>query len=171
MATEGGVKKALLVGNGPSILDAPMGSTIDAFDGTVVRFNEFILEPVECTGTRTDVWIICWASHRAVYGMHPELAFGHTKVPRHIQYKDRETRFRSTGIAAMYWFLEQGYEVVLHGFDHFDLERRKSYFDHDRGTWLCKDYMRGGKRPCHNKDREMVEEVIAEGQPVRYLNA
>lgn len=154
---------ALLVGNGPSILDKPFGVLIDAFDGVVVRFNEFVLKPAAHTGTRTDLWVIAHRSHN-IENMHPGLRHKIARVPRHIQYKDAETRFRSTGVAAMFWFLEEGFEVKLHGFDHFNPGRRVHYYPHDRGWDLCVG--RG-----HPKDREMVQEVIREGKPVTYFNA
>lgn len=45
----------IIIGNGTSILDKPLGEVIDAFD-TVVRMNMFYLTPVEYTGTKTTVW-------------------------------------------------------------------------------------------------------------------
>jgi hypothetical protein len=131
---------------------------IDEFDGEVVRFNEFVLEPVEYTGTRTDVWIIARKSH-AIADLHPTLVNKVVKVPAHIQYEGKEERFRSTGVAAMYWYLERGYEVVLHGFDHFDPDRPRHYYE---------DTV---KLPTeHHHDREMVMEAIANGKPVEYLD-
>ena len=161
------MKEALLVGNGPSILDKPLGSVIDAFPGEVVRFNEFILEPAEYTGTRTDVWVIAHRSH-SIENMHPDLVSRIAQVPRRVQYRNRRRRFRSTGIAAMFWYLREGYEVVLYGFDHFALDRRKNYYDHDKGNMLCREYVAG--KPYHDKDKEMVEEAIKAGRPVSYLH-
>ena len=45
----------IVVGNGPSVLDKPLGKEIDKFD-TVVRLNYFEFEPVECTGEKIDIW-------------------------------------------------------------------------------------------------------------------
>lgn len=46
----------VLVGNGPSVLTAENGSTIDAFD-EIVRFNRYHLQGFEKhTGTRTTLW-------------------------------------------------------------------------------------------------------------------
>ena len=78
------MKRVLLVGNGPSILDKPMGHDIDTFDGEVVRFNEFVLEPAEYTGTRTDLWLIAHKSH-PVQNMHPDLVNKIARVPKEIQ--------------------------------------------------------------------------------------
>lgn len=48
--------KVVLVGNGPSLLQATNGSVIDKFD-EVVRFNRFKLRGFEPhTGTRTTLW-------------------------------------------------------------------------------------------------------------------
>lgn len=161
--------KALLIGNGPSILENPLGESIDTFQGIVVRFNEFVCSPATCTGTRTDMWIICRTSHSAVYKMHPEIGIKPKKVPKHIQYYEKETRFRSTGIGAMFWFLDQGYSVYLYGFDHFHPEKRLHYFDHDRGKMLCKEYTNGGRKQYHSHDQELVLEAINNGLPVRYF--
>jgi hypothetical protein len=157
------MKQVLLVGNGPSILDKPLGGAIDAFDGEVVRFNEFVLDPVEYTGVRTDTWIIAHKSH-PIEHMHPELFSKIVRVPKEIQYLNKDTRLRSTGVAAVFWFLTMGYEVVLHGFNHFDPEKRLHYFDHDRGCELVKNVK------THPHDRALVEEAVADGMPVRYFD-
>jgi hypothetical protein len=78
-------RRVLLIGNGPSILDHPVGQQIDAFNGPVVRFNEFVLVPVEYTGTRTDLWVICPKS-KPVDHYHPDLVHLMVKVPMRIQY-------------------------------------------------------------------------------------
>ena len=156
------MKRVLLVGNGPSVLDKPLGHVIDAFDGLVVRFNEFILDPAAYTGLRTDVWIVAHKSHD-VTALHPELADKLTRVPKEIQYKDKDEKLRSTGVAAMFWFLGMGYEVVLHGFDHFAPEERLHYFDHDRGSELSKNVK------VHYHDQKLVEDALLDGNPVRYL--
>jgi len=166
--------QVLLIGNGPSILGNPYGPLIDAFDGPVVRFNEFILEPVEYTGTRTDLWVICPRS-KPVAHFNPTLAHLITKVPLRIQYYGMDLRdinkkrgsnnphtTRSTGIATMFWCLEEGYAVVLHGFDHFAPDRPVHYYPHDRGFNIC------GQRG-HKKDEEMVKQAIADDKPVTYL--
>ena len=45
----------LIIGNGPSVLDEPLGALIDTF-GTVVRLNQFSTAEREYTGIKTDVW-------------------------------------------------------------------------------------------------------------------
>ncbi len=152
------MKEVLLVGCGPSILDKPMGRAIDSFSGQVVRFNEFVLEPEECTGTRTDMWIWARKSHNIIH-LHPELEHLVVRVPAHIQYAGKKDRFRSTGVAAMYWFLGQGSSVVLHGFDHFNPDRPRHYYE---------DEMR--LPTDHMHDKEMVEEAVSKGLPVSYLD-
>lgn len=147
--------KVLLIGNGPSILDRPLGTEIDAFDGPIVRFNEFILEPEECTGTKTDLWVICWKSHDVTH-MHPELVHLITRVPKRIQYFEKEKRFRSTGVATMFWCLEAGYSAYLHGFDHFDRSKPWHYFTHDKG------------KPGHEHDAEIVGEAMENGYKIQY---
>lgn len=167
-------RRVLLIGNGPSILDHPAGQEIDAFNGPVVRFNEFVLEPVEYTGTRTDLWVICPKSHDVRF-MHPDLVHLMVKVPMRIQYYGVDPKeidkhrgcqnphdTRSTGIATMFWCLEEGYEVVLHGFDHFAPDKLVHYYAHDRGFDIC------GQRG-HKKDKEIVEQAIIEGEPVSYM--
>jgi len=72
----------VVVGNGPSLLEAELGDSIDRFS-TVVRFNEYRTEPPldKHVGTKTDVWFACGnyqntkehAESREITWRHPSL--------------------------------------------------------------------------------------------------
>lgn len=47
----------MIIGNGPSILDRPLGKVIDSFD-TVIRLNRFSTKEVAHTGRKIDVWAV-----------------------------------------------------------------------------------------------------------------
>ena len=55
--------KAVIVGNGPSLLEKENGTVIDSFD-VVVRFNNFKTKGFEKhTGTKTNYWFNTISNH------------------------------------------------------------------------------------------------------------
>ncbi len=152
MARKGAV---LLIGNGPSVLDRELGSIIDSGDWSVGRFNRFQLEPVECTGTRVDWWIIAEARLRVFdLQQNPQARL----LPLRTRRGRGNYARKSTGIAAMQHFLHRGNSVVLHGFDHFDPSRPMHYYDTTERM-----------RPEHKHDKVRVDKSIARGYEVSYL--
>jgi len=153
-------RRVLLVGNGPSIVGKPMGKAIDAFDGAVVRFNRFVLEPVECTGTRVDLWIRSRLSGDLRAHVNPDIRHLIAGLPEEIRKSWKTSRrkwFLSNGLLTIHWALNEGHEVVLHGFDHFDRNRKLHYFEEK--PWKLD----------HIKDRDAVIALLEEGKPVSYL--
>ena len=64
----------ILVGNGPSILKAPIGDKVDAFD-VVVRINQFSTEQAKYTGKKLTTWFtdrwfdgdfVDWSQHPSI---------------------------------------------------------------------------------------------------------
>ncbi len=133
--------RILLIGNGPSALAKDLGSEIDAFDGKVVRFNDFRIEGYEDKlGKRTDIWIttsaygphlrnnfhdvhvMTWAtdreckSHLDVKKWYPNTE----KYSAKLIDKTREIMgfsAPSTGAVAVQFY--EGHEIYIYGFDFF----------------------------------------------------
>ncbi len=149
--------KVLLVGNGPSITDKPLGAVIDAFDGPVVRFNRFQLKPVECTGKRADLWVVRYSFTTDGLAQWPEhdkeRAHLLTRYPRDLRFDDKG-RKHSSGVATMLWCLREGFEVALHGFDHFREDRPVHYYPYHLVE-------------THPQDKETVGRYIQDGYPIR----
>jgi hypothetical protein len=135
------VATVLVVGNGPSVLDKPLGKQIDQMP-EVVRLNKFTTTKPEFTGKRTTWWVFpepLWAQMRQhVAGplelgvtvtqdprhnapRHPPMVWTGTvvKVPMEVTRKlmDRYNIWPTTGLVAIQHFLGCGYNVVIHGFD------------------------------------------------------
>ncbi len=147
----------LLVGNGPSILDNQWGHIIDAWDGEVVRFNRFVLEPEECTGTKAEWWFT--SAHKTSWRHNPEKHPDLIWVPA-LSTMGKSKRYRSkesSGVSAIRFFIDRGDSVVLHGFDHFDLGRRMHYWDNEPMKYT------------HRHDKQRVEDMIAKGKDIQYL--
>ena len=153
--------KVLLVGNGPSITDNPFGAIIDAFDGPVVRFNRFQLKPVECTGTRVDLWVVRYSFTTNGIDKWPDhdRARAHllTRFPKDLRFDDKG-RKHSTGVATMLWCLREGFTVTLHGFDHFRADRPVHYYPYHLVE-------------THPQDKETVEHAIKHGSQITYFGA
>ncbi len=138
-------RKALLMGNGPSIMDNKLGNAIDSFDGTVVRLNNFMIAGYEANvGTRCDLWITArsweWGKDKFL-----RAHFQHRRVvvPRHIPREG--VGLRCTGVIAAIWLLELGCEVVLYGFDHHRTDRPHHYYSPELE-----------KNPVHACDRKEI---------------
>lgn len=66
-------QRILLIGNGPSVLNAPLGAEIDKFD-KVIRVNDWVTEGYEeFTGTKTDFWITGGSSRTIIKERDPSI--------------------------------------------------------------------------------------------------
>lgn len=150
----------LIVGNGSSVLDQPLGSQIDAFDH-VVRFNSFKTKGLEeWTGSRTDTWFTCnlhhinnsfkeiiwhsWEKDEKKDKNFAKLKSKHshsTKLPRDqvektIKEFPRGIDYRSpsTGLLAIHHFLNKESKISLHGFDWWSRSKHHYADNEARGT-------------------------------------
>ncbi len=138
----------LLIGNGPSALSQEMGATIDAFDGTVVRFNHYLTHGFEThVGTRTDVWATVGPYSEAVTHQHIErwwvqldssgskepsrIALGCERLPAgwNLIARRQGVYYPSSGLALAAYLLEGGHRIVIWGFDFMNTERKHHYGD------------------------------------------
>lgn len=151
--------RVILIGNGTSVLDNPLGQKVDEFD-TVVRFNSFkTIGLEEFTGKRTDIWVTCVAHNKHMKNINDFkrvivhswtkranecLLFKKIKDKRTDAYKiengpinrlvNKGVKDPSTGLIAIEYFLETNAEVYLHGFDWWDRERHHYADSEKRGT-------------------------------------
>jgi len=143
----------ILVGNGSSIKDKENGALIDSFD-TVVRFNSFKTEGYELyTGKKTDVWF-------TVNQFHIKKIESYNKVYTHSWEKNEDKceltkcirkyanakkidhdlilsmpiKAPSTGLIAIYYFIEKYGSVTITGFDWWDREEHHYGDKEARGT-------------------------------------
>ena len=135
----------LLVGNGPSILSKQVGKIIDSFP-IICRFNAFKTIGYEkYTGTKTDVWITCLIDevikenhfkYKKVYFPLCQQRFIDLQknipnsecFPAYIYNKASAINngywfYPSSGLLASVFFIEQGYDIILHGFDFFQTQK------------------------------------------------
>ena len=143
-------KKVLLVGNGTSILDKELGEKIDSFD-TVVRFNSYTTKGYEkYTGTKTDIWFTCMDKHLKNINDYKQVIvhnwFNESNCNLFNKLKNKrsditkvstinyhELKAPSTGLIAIDYFLNDNYEVYLHGFDWWDREKHHYADEEIRG--------------------------------------
>lgn len=143
-------KKVLLVGNGTSILDKELGEKIDTFD-TVVRFNSYTTKGYEkYTGTKTDIWFTCMDKHLNKVNDYNQVIvhswFNEDECELFKKLKNKrsditkikninyhELKAPSTGLIAIDYFLNDNYEVYLHGFDWWDREKHHYADEEIRG--------------------------------------
>lgn len=137
-------KQILLIGNGPSVLEHEFGKIIDE-QPLVCRFNAFILKGYEkYVGTKCDIWVSCTGEEhvREKCDIFDKIYFPLSQ-PRYI---DRAKRFKnveciphsvylkasmmlgeyfypSSGLLASIFFIDNEYDVLLHGFDFFQKEK------------------------------------------------
>lgn len=168
--------ECLVVGNGPSVLDTPLGNIIDSF-GAVVRINNFVTEGMEAiVGRRTDIWVHNAGplirprncdSFRRVVGCTPLFdRFSdtcHEYIARECidAIRDRfspleGSKFPSTGLFTIGYLLTRHDRVFIHGFDHF-APGRHHYFE------------TGGDPSPHSQlaEKKFVESWILERKVIR----
>lgn len=154
-------RSVILVGNGPSATQQRHGRLVDEFE-TVCRFNNFTTGGFEpAVGVKTDVWAVCDGNIRPrnqkefrqvlfcvplvrhdrpeSWDWRPDEPF--VLIPREVAEEvNRETGAReniwpSTGVLALAHFLRLTDVVVIHGFDHFGLDRHHYYPSKDK-NWF-----------------------------------
>lgn len=177
------VKRILLVANGPGALDQEGGEKIDAFEGWVCRFNWYETEGWEkYVGTRTDVWVtidsyaaLIRRSYKKVYhhawredetptpalGLIQEFNPSADFIPLKAVEEAKEAMggTPSTGAIAAWFFLRQGYEVWIYGFDFLDPSRKHHYMhDEERGAYLK------GTLHKHEFEKPFFEKLIRAGK-------
>lgn len=157
----------LLIGNGPSALSKPMGYEIDSFNGTVVRFNHYMTAGItKFVGSRTDAWVCVSLflnriqyPYRQVYyvKVSDEIEGEAEKIQNALEFKSPVTvidhkwkalccarmgyGWASAGAIATEYFLRNGYNVYLYGFDFMQPNRAHHYGDAgQRGPWHSPEY-------------------------------
>jgi 2-polyprenyl-3-methyl-5-hydroxy-6-metoxy-1,4-benzoquinol methylase len=132
--------RVLLIGNGVSALAKEMGAQIDAFEDKVVRFNGYSTRRYEkWVGTRTDIWFtttlyksefdsnqlrFCPETYYVTqrFDEPTEKSMARIKANRFPvenfkKAMDKVGVFPSSGLLVTEFFLEQGHQVYLWGFD------------------------------------------------------
>jgi hypothetical protein len=164
----------IIVGNGSSLLNSNNGHKIDSFN-TVVRFNSFKIKGFEKdVGTRTDIWFTVNGAHiNDINNFTTVIAHSWEWDPNRCKMFQRLLAKRSdcikisrdfvrnnvaihgpsTGIIAIFWFLERYDSLTLTGFDWWDCKKHH-YGDREaRGT-------------LHNprKEFEIINSFVKEGR-------
>lgn len=137
------MKEILLIGNGPSCLNHHYGELIDSHD-IVVRFNNFEIKSFEkFVGTKTNYWVKTMMSSNhdnfkfdKKFFVYPSVVSpggerltqltndGYEVVPVSFYNKinkliNKNNSWATTGLVMIYYFIEKGYLVKIHGFDFF----------------------------------------------------
>lgn len=134
----------LLIGNGPSILNNEIGNIIDSHN-LICRFNAFKIDGYEkYTGIKTDIWVTClidnvikqnYNKYKFVYFplqqkryLELEKIIPNSKCFPHSIYTKASMLngkyfYPSSGLLACIYFIENGYDVIIHGFDHFQSQK------------------------------------------------
>jgi hypothetical protein len=143
----------ILVGNGTSLKDNKNGLLIDSFD-EVVRFNSYKIKGhEEYTGAKTDIWFTVNRGHikdiytyKYVYTHSWEKNESKCKITSYIrEYVKAEkinhhlilsipVKAPSTGLIAIYYFIEKYGFVTITGFDWWDREEHHYGDTEVRGT-------------------------------------
>lgn len=145
----------IIVGNGSSLLNSNNGDKIDSFN-TVVRFNSFKIKGFEKdVGTKTDIWFTVngahikdintfsqviahsWEWNPSRCKMYNRLLAKRSdciKIDRDFVKNNIKLSGPSTGLIAIYWFLNRYKSLTLTGFDWWD-RKEHHYGDREiRGT-------------------------------------
>jgi hypothetical protein len=145
----------LLIGNGPSVMDYEAGDIIDKHP-CVCRFNAFKINGYEkYVGTKFDFWVTCleeevvrrWKIQpKKIYWPLSQQKFvdrigrfpGSECFPQSVYVKASTILgkyfYPSSGLLAVTYFSDLGYDVVLYGFDFFQREKHHYCDDQPRGT-------------------------------------
>jgi len=180
--------KILLIANGPAALSKNIGTQIDAFDGQVVRFNSYVTSGFkQQVGSRTDIWFTVAVFSPPLNDEHKKRLFfswaTDEKTQKEIDYikayriplavgkktvDDMGFDHPSTGAIATTYFLAQGHEVWIWGFDFLSTQRRHHYSSdaQKRGVWhdglaewrFFNELIRQGK--IHTFGRDPAKESI-----------
>lgn len=168
----------LLIGNGPSVLKYEVGKSIDQYP-LVCRFNSFKLEKYEkYVGTKCDIWVTCIGergikSHQHLFKkIYFPLVQKHYLellkiipnsecIPHEIYLKTSKINgkyfYPSSGLLASVFFIDQGYDVILHGFDFFQGTQHHYGDNQQRG-------------PNHSPENELIAfNKLLSDKKVRFL--
>jgi hypothetical protein len=151
------MKKIIVIGNGPSVLDKPKGQFVDQFD-IVTRFNNFKTEGYEkYVGSKTNYWFT-W------HPFKPQSENKYDKVYFHswVKNKDNDNNYYntlkiyptntiivdhsilpeirkiipeypnnafSTGLIALHLLLKEYSEITIYGFDWWENRELHHYND------------------------------------------
>jgi len=143
----------ILVGNGSSLLDKDNGALIDSYN-TVVRFNSYKIEGFEKhTGIKTNIWFTVNKGHIKEVNIY-EYVYTHSwerhehkcqltqDIKKYVPVKKIDynlidsipIKHPSTGLIAIYYFIETYGFVTITGFDWWD-KKEHHYGDKEvRGT-------------------------------------
>ena len=147
------MSEIIIVGNGSSILDNNNGDVIDSFNN-VVRFNSYKTKGFENhTGAKTDIWFTVNKTHikeakeyKKVYVHSWEHSELKCKITQDIRkevdaikidkdfIKTIPIKCPSTGLIAIYYFIEKYGSVTITGFDWWDREEHHYGDKEVRGT-------------------------------------
>lgn len=156
------IERALLIGNGPSVLDYDAGELIDSFNGFVCRFNHCPTKGREKQiGTRTDIWFTTgpnplgkslgqvatvyhtwskdkrdngYAQVQAVLGEDKALGYVFEHAIANAQLA-AGVDWPSTGLIVAVYMVESGNLVCIHGFDHSTKQYAFNQADHKNHDW------------------------------------
>jgi hypothetical protein len=138
----------LLIGNGPSALAFPVGASVDAFDGKVVRFNHYLTKGYEkFVGKRTDIWATVSgypegfsSQHEQRWWLQLSTQVEHEQVRMRLGCQHMPKGWRShalaegmhcpsSGASLAAHLLHEGHSIVLWGFDFMSPLRKHHYGD------------------------------------------
>jgi len=176
------MKEILLIGNGPSCLNNEYGELIDSHD-IVVRFNNFEIESFEkFVGKKTNYWVKTVMSNKhdnvnfdQKFFAYPSVAApntqkineltenGYTIIPLSFYNKinkliNKNNSWATTGLVMIFYFIEEGYTVKIHGFDFF--KNGVHYYEDD-------SVMKGH---APNIEESLVSELIRDGKVKLLVN-
>ncbi len=176
------MKEILLIGNGPSCLDKEFGELIDSHD-IVVRFNNFETKSFEkFVGKKTNYWVktIMSNKHDKVifdkkFFTYPSIVSqnteklnslinnGYTIVPVSFYDKinkliNKNNSWATTGLVMIFYFIEEGYTIKIHGFDFF---KNGVHYYEDNSTM---------KGHAPNIEESIVNQLIKEGKVKLLVN-
>jgi len=173
----------LLIGNSGILLDQALGEKIDAFNGEIVRFNNFVIEGFEkYVGHRTD-W---WFGNSAFWGdselKAKRIYIAYTRPPEsHLKYdakfigddiiqKTRDqvgTMTPAGGTLAIMYFLDKQYNIFICGYDWYH-DKRIHYFENEINNNIL---FKNRYRHHHNRDAEetWTKRLIGESK-VQWFN-
>jgi len=176
------MKEILLIGNGPSCLDRECGELIDSHE-IVVRFNNFETESFEkFVGRKTNYWVKTVMSNKydktefdRKFFTYPSVVTpnsqkineltedGYTIIPVSFYNKinkliNKNNTWATTGLVMIFYFIEEGYTVKIHGFDFF----KKGMHYYEDGSVM--------KGHAPNIEESLVNELIRDGKVKLLIN-
>ena len=134
-------KNVLIIGNAGYMLDHKIGPIIDDFKGDIVRFNMYLIAGFESfVGTRCDYWFTDDISRKIRKHIVENIVFTGNRLNKHtkdlieqlgtgaswvgnevVENCKKQIGYHgpTSGVMAISYFLQKGYNVFIHGFDFF----------------------------------------------------